>query len=78
MKRIILLLSILATPVLAQTTTERAALDWCVTEGATKWLANARAVLGANAEKAVAAKIAKCLPLYNAAADKRPKAVREQ
>lgn len=77
MKKIILLACLFASPVMAQTTTERAALDWCVREGATAWLANARTVLGANAEKAVQAKISKCLPLYNAASDKRPKSVRE-
>jgi hypothetical protein len=77
MKRAVLILCLLAPPALAQTAQEKSALDWCVREGATKWLANARSVLGTNAEGAIAAKIAKCLPLYLAASDKRPLAERQ-
>lgn len=77
MKKLAILTFLLASPVHAQTSIERAALDWCVREGATAWLNNARAVVH-NADQAIAAKIAKCLPEYQKASDQRPKAVREQ
>ena len=77
MNRLALILALLALPAAAQTAQEKAALDWCVVEGADKWLANARQVLGDASQKAISTKIAKCLPDYERASDKRPKAVRD-